>query len=446
MNNLKVGFNRVNITPMLGIKVAGYYQTRISDGVLDQLEANTVAFEVDGKRAVVVSADIIALRAEVAQALKESIVKTTGLDSDAIYLCATHTHTGPILASDSTDPLEQEYFTFFCHRITDSVRMAFSDLKDSKLGYAVGHAPNVAFVRRYRMKDGSIKTNPGVDNPDILEPAGAVDERVNVIRIDRDGADTVVIANFGNHPDVVGGCKISADWPGFFRRTFEKAVDGVKCVFINGAQGDVNHVNVHPRGGDLNDMFIDFDDVARGYSHSEHIGRVVAAGVLQVYGKVKYIDIDSINYGIRNVRIPSARPTAEELPEAKRIHELHTTGRDSEIPFKGMMLTTVVAEAARMVRLENGPDYFDMYVSALRVGPLAFVGLPGEPFTGIGTSIKDTKGFDLILPSCNTNASEGYFPMQEAYDEGGYEARSSRFKAGVAELLIDGAKELLRGI
>ena len=33
--------------------------------------------------------------------------------------------------------------------------------------------------------------------------------------------------------------------------------------------------------------------------------------------------------------------------------------------------------------------------------------------------------------------------MQDAYDEGGYEARSSRFAAGVAEKLIAGGLQLL---
>jgi hypothetical protein len=36
--------------------------------------------------------------------------------------------------------------------------------------------------------------------------------------------------------------------------------------------------------------------------------------------------------------------------------------------------------------------------------------------------------------------------MQEAYDEGGYEARSSDFKAGVAELIIKEGKTLLEEI
>ena len=40
-------------------------------------------------------------------------------------------------------------------------------------------------------------------------------------------------------------------------------------------------------------------------------------------------------------------------------------------------------------------------------------------------------------------SSDGYFPMQDAYDEGGYEARSSPFKAGVAERIISEGTKLL---
>ena len=34
---------------------------------------------------------------------------------------------------------------------------------------------------------------------------------------------------------------------------------------------------------------------------------------------------------------------------------------------------------------------------------------------------------------CIANGYEGYFPTREAYEEGGYEARSSVYAAGVAE-------------
>jgi len=79
----------------------------------------------------------------------------------------------------------------------------------------------------------------------------------------------------------------------------------------------------------------------------------------------------------------------------------------------------------------------------VRIGDTAMVGIPGEPFTDIGVQIKDTEGWKAIMPCCLTNGSQGYFPMQSAFDEGGYEARGSNYKPGVAEAIIAGAKELL---
>ena len=51
-----------------------------------------------------------------------------------------------------------------------------------------------------------------------------------------------------------------------------------------------------------------------------------------------------------------------------------------------------------------------------------------------------------MLPCCLTNGNEVYFPMQEAYDEGGYESQSSFFKAGVAEFLIEEGTKLLNDL
>ena len=296
------------------------------------------------------------------------------------------------------------------------------------------------------MKDGTCKTNPGVNNPEILHPIGDVDERVNVLRFDQEGGKSLVLVNFGDHPDTVGGNLISCDWPGFTRRVLEQSIDNTRCIFFNGAQGDVNHVNVHPTGGYLNDMFMDFDDVARGYKHAQFMGRVVAGGVMQVYDKVYYRDVDSIRFVNKPLNVPANVPDPADVPEAHRINDLHNAGKDCELPYEGMMLTTIVAEAARMVRLENGPDSFHMHMAGISIGPVAIVGIPGEPFTGIGRGLKLAEGWELVLPMCNTNGAEGYFPMQDAYDEGGYEARTSNFKAGSAEFIIAEGTQMLDGL
>ncbi len=446
MNKLKAGFARVNINPPMGIPIRGYFKVRLADGVLDDLEINALALECDDVKALLICLDHCGIEQNLCSDYRKSASDATGVPMENIIISQTHTHTGPALERNSEDALIKEYTDFVGKRITDVAQFAVADLKDAKMGYGKGSAPNVAFVRRYVMKDGSVKTNPGVNNPDIVRPIGDTDESVNVLRFDREGAETIVYVNFANHPDVVGGCKISGDWPALLRKDVEKILDNTKCIFFNGAQGDVNHVNVHPTGGYLNGMFMDFDDVSRGYAHAQYIARVVTGGVLQAFDKVNYVDVDTLTACQKVINVPSNRPDPKDMPEAHRINDLHNAGKDDEIPYEGMMLTTVVAEAGRMVRLENGPDAFDMRLSALKIGPVAIIGIPGEPFTGIGVALKQTEGFDMIIPCCASNGYEGYFPMQDSYDEGGYEARSSRFKAGVAEFIIKEGKELLTSL
>ena len=434
---LKVGFARVNVNPPMGIDVTGYFKVRKADGILDDLEINAVAIRMDEKTVLMMAIDHCGLKKEVVDLFKNKITERTGVPAEAIYLHTTHTHTGPRTLQKDEDVFQTEYKTLLVSRFADVAQFAIEDLKPAKMGFGVGEAKNIAFIRRYKMKDGTTKTNPGVNNPDIIEPVGKLDESVSVVRFDREGAETVVLVNFANHPDVVGGNKISADWPGFTRRFVEKSIDNTKCIFFNGAQGDVNHVNVHPKAGDFNDMFNDFDGCSRGYGHARHMGRVVAGAVMQVYDKVNYVDVDDIKYTLDYADVAVNKADPKDLPLAHKYNDLHLAGRDDEIPFKAMMLTTVVAEAGRMVRLENEPDFYSLPFGAVAIGKVVFFGIPGEPFNAVGRGIKEAKGWDLVIPTCLTNGSEGYYPMQDSYDEGGYEARSSTFKAGTAEKLIE---------
>ena len=446
MNNLKAGFGRVNINPPMGISVRGYYIPRFAEGILDDLEINALALQCGDIKTLLISIDNSAVEQVLCSEYRKGASEATGIPMENIIIAETHTHTGPLLVINSEDELIETYKDFVASRIKDVAKFAVDDLKDAKMGFGHGVAPNVAFVRRYVMKDGSIKTNPGVNNPDIVRPVGEADEGVSVIRFDRKGADSIVFVNFANHPDVVGGCKISADWPGLLRANVEKILDNTKCIFFNGTQGDVNHVNVHPQGGDLNGMVIDFDGVSRGYSHAQYIARVITGGVLQAFDKVEYVDVDTIKVAQKVINVPSNRPDPKDLPEAHRINDLYNAGKESELPYEGMMLTTIVAEAQRMVRLENGPDAFDMTLSAMAIGPVAIIGMPGEPFAGVGVALKATEGYKMVVPCCLANGAEGYFPMQDSYDEGGYEAKSSKFKAGVAEYILEQSKELLGSI
>ena len=385
-------------------------------------------------------------------------MKATGVDRNAILLHASHTHDGGNLAAKVTqssaagvalDPLTKLYVEMSTTRAADAAVEAIRDLKVAKLSYQRTEAKRISFGRRYLMKNGKVQTNPGTNNPDIVKPAGPPpDESVQVLRIDREGGKPICMINFQTHPDVVGGETITADWPGLTRTVFEAATLGkAHCIVINGTQGDLNHCNVMPKPGELNGLKRDFDAVDRGYDHAWHMANVIAAAALSVWMKCIPLEAGPVNTATRTVRVPSQRPTAKELEWAKDVWAKHEAGKDAELPWKDMELTTEVARAGRMMRLADGPDYFDLPIIGISIGKsVAFGGFPGEPFNEIGTAVKKNSPFTLTIPACLVNGSRGYFPFSSAYTQGGYESATSPFGPTVADDLIKGQGQLLESL
>ena len=449
MNKFKVGYAKVNINPPLGIGVYGYYIPRFAKGFLDDLEAFALTLSLEGKSVVLLAVDNGGIDTDILEKYCEDIEKATGIKKENIFISASHTHTGPPLKVTALGGADEKtvnnYVRFLGERLVDAVKLSLTDMTEARMGYAVGTAPDkVAYIRRYKMKDGTTMTCPPIDDPDIDHPIGELDQRVNVLRFDRNGKDSIVLVNYGLHADTIGGELIASDWPGWMRKTIEKALDGTKCIFFTGAQGDVGSTNVHPSGGDMNDTEISFDNEMKSPGMARFVGRALAGTVLQVYDKVTYTDVKSLEIMHKMVVVPANVPKKEDLPTAHKYKELHEAGRDEDIPYTAMELTTVVAEALRMCALENGPESFNLDLTGVKIGDVALLGIPGEPFTDAGVQIKDTEGWSMIMPCALTNGNWGYFPMKSAYDEGGYEARTSWYKAGGAEVIIKKGKELLK--
>lgn len=449
MSGFHVGYASVNINPTLGIAIRGYYVPRFARGYLDDLEASALALQLGDRQVILISVDSCGLNAAMVNRYRSAIEKATGVKAEDLFLTATHTHTGPFLQHcdvfEADDAPILRYADFLEERLIDLVKLAVADLKPARMGFIQGQAPDrIAYIRRYKMKDGTTWTCPPINDPNIDHPIGELDQRVNVLRFDQEGGESIVILNYGVHADTINGDLLSSDWPGWTRRTIAKALDGVKVMCLVGAQGDVGSTHVFPSGGDMNDTEISFDNEMKSPGMARFVGRALAGTILQVYDKAEYVDVDRLQILHRTVDIPANRPAPEDLPRAHLYKELHDAGRDADIPYTAMELTTVVAEALRMCELEHGPDAYHLELTGVQIGPVALVGIPGEPFTGIGVQIKEAEGWSMILPCCLTNGSEGYFPMQDAFDEGGYEARSSRFRPGVAERVIAGGKSLLR--
>lgn len=444
---MKTGFSKICINPPYNAPIVGYYEERFTKGIADDIFARAVAFDDGEKKGLVIAVDLCLLPQKYYDAFKKAITEVVDIDKDAIFINCSHTHTGPLVGDDfaSDKKSSEAYDEFLIASVRDAAVYAFDDLRETRIETATSVAKNISFVRRYRMKDGTVATNPGVNNKNIDHPLGEPNETVILIKLVREGADDIFMVNFGTHPDSVGGEYISADYMGYVCSILERAVPGTKCIFLLAPQGDVNHVNVNPTKGESAISTIDFDSVPRSIKHAEHMGRIIAGAVLSICSITEEIKADKISYGSKKVVLPSHQEN-HRLEEVRKIYEYYESGRANELPYKEMELTTVVAEAKRIIRLQNGPESFDFFISALKIGDLVFAGIGGEPFTEIRNRICEGSPYKNTVLCCLTNSAGGYIPNRKAYEEGGYEAKSSSLKPGGDDIVVNGTLELLKSL
>ena len=442
----KAGFARVDATPPLGIPIPGYFNHRVANGVLDPLCVECVAVSDGTNAALIYCVDDLHLTNPFFEKAFPAITEATGVPRDRIYVHSTHTHTGATdwprpAYSEAENKIVSDFAEARIRKLADAGRFALDDMAPSSIAVAKTVCKDISFIRRYRMKDGTVRTNPGLMNPDVKESLGTPDETLQVVRFRRTGAPDIAIVNFGTHPDTVSGTKISADWPGFVRSTFENGIGGgVKCLFLNAAQGDVNHHHRFPPPGRaaLN---------ARKQSNSraiaEYMGRAVAGVAMSVWDVCEDIPAGAVRGIVKAHSMPANVPTADEIKWV----EMFDAGRKNEIPLSGMEIKTLTSPGSRVRKLKDGPDHFDILVSSIAIGDsLAFAGLPCEPFVDIGRDIKAQSPFRTTIITCLTNGSEGYIPSTKAHHEGGYEGLSSRFKAPTGDKLVAAQIEQLNAL
>lgn len=444
---MKTGFSKTCINPPYGAPIRGYYAPRFTKGILDDIYVRAAAFDDGENKAVIISLDLIELDQKYFDDMKEAVNKATGIEKDAIFINCSHTHTGPLVGKDpaSDKKSDEAYDAFLISSVRDAAVYAIDDLKEATIETAEAQAKNISFIRRYRMKDGSVATNPGVNNKNIDCALGKPNETVKLVKIIRENADDIFIINFGTHPDTLGGEYISADYMGYACSIIENAIRNTKCMFLQAPQGDVNHVNVSPSKGEAAISKIDFDGVPRGLKHTEHMGRVIAGAVLSVCSVTERVKADKISFKTKQVELPSNQEN-HRLEEAKTIHELYEAGRANELPYKEMALTTAVAEAERIIKLQNGPQAFTFTLSAIKIGDIVFAGIGGEPFTEVGNRICVQSPFEHTILCCLTGSAGTYIPTRESCEEGGYEVKSSVIKPGGDDIIVDGMTKLLNEI
>jgi sugar phosphate isomerase/epimerase len=437
---LTAGLAVIDITPPIPYRMSGYFNERLSTGISNPLHAKAIVLRQGDRGAALVFCDIIGLSLDVSSRVRRQVAKQTGIPAANLLIAATHSHTGPLyfgalrkhfhdeaVAEHGSDPYEKvDYPSELAAKIVKVVTEADAAAKPVRLKAGVAEQQGLSFNRRFHMKDGTVRFNPGVLNPDIVRPAGPIDPGVGIVFFDDAKSDsaTAALVNFALHLDTVGGTEYAADYPFYLEQSLrEKYGEQFVLMFGTGTCGDINHIDV----------------TKKERLKTDYIGETLAETVKAKAGSLETIIKPTLAVRSEIVEVPLQKYGPEKVAWAREnIKKVGTR----ELSFLEQV------EAYKILALEmRGGETIGLEVQVFRLSrDVAVVGLPGEVFVDLGLAIKHASPFAITLVIELCQDAPGYIPTRKAFAEGSYETVNSRIAPGGGELMVEAAVRLLKEI
>ncbi len=410
-----------------------------STGIHDDLAAQALVTSDGVNKAAIVSVDVLAIGPRIADDICARIATATDISRDAIMICATHTHSGPMFniwatpnadTRDAGPDRDLEWERALPQKIADAVLAA-----NQRIAPVTIRAASTRFTlgtnRRLRMPDG--------DTMLAANYAGVADNEAMVLGFyDASGGAIAVVINYPCHGVVLceDNLLYSRDWMGFAIDEIESLgrKDAI-AIFLNGATG-----NIDPRSR---------GSFAVAEKHGRELGRHAfeALQVAQPTSESRVVSkripltlkIKDLAPAIANARAVVAQTELSlknhqggDGYQLKRLRDHH----DRAMAMLGELeLLDAANRRDRRVNYERGEMATSMSIIAL--GDIAIIGIPGEPFVEFGLALRRNRSFAHTLVAGYCNDLIGYISTREAYGEGGYEVATARVDSGSGEMITD---------
>lgn len=439
----RAGVAVVDITPPVGMRMSGYFNERLSTGKHDPLMAKALVFTQGETKAAFVACDLIGISAEISGRARELAEKKTGIPATNIVVHCTHSHTGVLyfgslrkhlhdqaVAKLGSDPAEK--FDFPAHLvkgIVQAIAEAAASARPVKLLTGKGEETHLSFNRRFHMKDGTVRFNPGRNNPDVVRVAGPIDPDVGLVLFRDPASDKSLfsLTSFAMHLDTVGGTEYSADYPFYLENKMrEELGEGFVSVFGTGTCGDINHIDV------TNDKQLG------GRPECTRLGTALGTTVLASLPKLEPQPQPKLAVKRVAIQVPLQQYSPEQIKQAaQRMFQIGT----KELSF----LEQVEANKITDLQVSYTDKLMPLEVQAIQLSDdTVVVCLPAEVFVELGQAIKQASKFKttLVIELCND--CPAYIPTKKAFAEGSYETVNSRVQSGGGEAMVAAAIELLK--
>lgn len=445
----KAGAATSNITPKIGTSINGNMKDVRVRQIHDETHVRSIVLDDGQTRLAILTVDLCMIYREELDEAKRRAHELTGIPVENMMISAIHTHSGGTACSVFQSDPDQEYLKFLRERIADAVVRANNNLVPARIGWAVGREDSQVFNRRWKMKPGKplinpfgttdlVKMNPGVGNPDRLEPAGPVDPELPIISVQTpEGRPIALLANYSLH--YVGGTgpgEISADYFGMFaermKELLESDNDGYPpfvAMLSNGTSGNINNINWAA------------DKAAPSlppYVRMRQVANIIAAEAYKNYQNIQYHNWISLGSAQKEITLGVRLPNNAEIERAQGI----------VAKAKGPVMNSMEEIYARETMLmKDFPRQVPLILQAFRLGELAIAAAPVEIFVEIGLEIKAKSPFKTTFTTSLANGYNGYLPTPEHHRLGGYEtwrARSSYLEVDASPKVTQTILELLK--
>lgn len=404
MNRLQSGVGRAIITPKLGTLLMGYPNLRVSDNVLDDLTVTALALQSQDTRSLLLSITTTVIGNDLTDDIRKAVSEATGYDFYQVNVCSWQVHSAPPTQTTwGWGDMDHD----FCNHVlipgcVNAAKAAIADMGDVVVGVATTHS-DVGCNRRELTEEGEVILGQN--------PWGAYDPTMTAIRFLRDGKPYANIIHYGAHPTAIGDtCDITRDWPGIMVDRVESVIGGM-TLYLNGAVGDVG-----PRPGEGVTAHAGIEGMREvGY-------RAAADAIRACKGVVQFhpVDLEVLVEDIKIARKP--------LPEKETALTMLSQAEKERGDCKGPAEANYQYWKSVLNQYENGfsTAAHKFCQTITRIGDVAIVPFPGEPFAEIVLRLRRHSPIQHTLSVSTSNGSIGYIVTQDALTRGGYEVNSCR--------------------
>ncbi len=423
---LKAGFSVADITPEIGDEMPGGFSPRISTGVIDPLEARAAVFMAENEAIMVIGVDAVSLRFETVEAARAAISAACGLPARRILISANHTHCGgpanSVLGTEKND----RYLLKVVDGIAKAGIQAWKKVEPALMQFGKKECPGWAFNRRWVMKDGLHRTNPGRLNPDMVRPAGPTDPEVSFLLIKNTAGKPVgAIGNFTCHSTVFWEEKFTPDYCFYWQKALRKLYgEDFILVFTNGACGDINQ--------------IDFTKNAKesGMSHAINMGEALAKAAVEAIQNAPPEEAPTLAWAGTDVELPLRIPSPEQLKADKELVDSDSEWVAAKWQARDRLL---------LAKESLGKTATLCPVDIYQIGPALIAASSWQPFCEFGLRLKQFAP-ERVFVAMLSNGNVGYIPTEAAFVGGGYEptlCRGSHHAPASGNIITNASIKLL---